>query len=249
MAGGRAGAGGHHHGHAATAPGAPAVDGAAAAQRSALYYSDGTGERELARGVCYCCKTALAPSGDGTLFAAWRHVYAANMRDIAFTVSRDGGRTFAPPARVSEDRWQLDGCPDDGPALAVDPGGTAHVVWPTVVTEPEPHKAIFYASTQDGRSFTPRMRVSPMRRNVAHPQIALAPGGDMAVFWDEIVNARRRVFVSRGGVRGFGAGEPLSDGTTASYAVPAYADGAFVVAWTEGAGDQSTIVVRRIAVQ
>jgi len=27
-------------------------------------------------------------------FAAWRHVYPGNIRDIAFTVSRDGGRTL-----------------------------------------------------------------------------------------------------------------------------------------------------------
>ena len=41
-------------------------------------------ERELAAGVCYCCKTALAPARR-RLYAAWRHVYPGNLRDIAFT--------------------------------------------------------------------------------------------------------------------------------------------------------------------
>jgi hypothetical protein len=230
--------GDHHHGHDAAASTAAAGDGAAAAQKSALYYSDSRGERELIKGVCYCCKTALVASTDGTLYAAWRQVYAGNMRDIAFSMSRDGGRTFTPPGRVSEDRWQLNGCPDDGPAMAVDRRGTAHIVWPTVVTEPVAHKALFYATTRDGRSFAARTRVSPMRRNIAHPQIALGPGGEIAVFWDEIVSGRRRVFVSRlAGLGLFGAAESLSDGMAASYPVPAVADGGFVVAWTEGSGD------------
>ena len=77
-------------------------------------------ERELAKGVCYCCKTALALGGNGAVYAAWRHVYTGNIRDIAFIASTDGGRTFAEPMRVSEDRWELAGCPDDGPSMAVD---------------------------------------------------------------------------------------------------------------------------------
>ncbi len=158
-----------HHQHSTSAPSAGSSDGAAAAMNSGLYYSNGSEEQELVKGVCYCCKTAIAAAPDGTIFAAWRHVYAGNMRDIAFTASRDGGRTFAAPSRVSEDRWQFNGCPEDGPALAVDSSGTAHVVWPTVVAAPESHKALFYSTTQDGKTFRARTRVSPMRRNITHP--------------------------------------------------------------------------------
>jgi hypothetical protein len=237
----------HHHEHDTTTSKAPVTDGSAMALRSGLYYSNGSSEQELVKGVCYCCKTALAAGPDGTLFAAWRHVYAGNIRDIAFTTSRDGGRTFAAPARVSDDRWQLNGCPEDGPALAVDASGTAHIVWPTVVTQPEAHKALFYATTSDGTRFTARTRVSPMGRNIAHPQLVVGPSGEIAVFWDEIVNGRRRVFLSRKtSASSFGPAEALSDTTSTSYPVPVIADGAFVVAWTEGGGDESRIVVRRV---
>jgi hypothetical protein len=236
-----------HHQHNASGSGAGAGDGAAAAMNSALYYSNGSAEQELVKGVCYCCKTALAAGIDGTLFAAWRHVYTGNMRDIAFTTSRDGGRTFASPARVSEDRWQFNGCPEDGPALAVDSSGTAHVVWPTVVAAPEPHKALFYSTTRDGKRFTARTRVSPLRRNITHPQIAVGPAGEVAVFWDELVNGRRRVFLSRRASNGsFGPAEPLSGTTSASYPMPVFADGGFVVAWTDGGGDDARVVVRRL---
>ncbi len=80
-------------------------------------------ERALLPGVCYCCKTALVTGQNGQLFAAWRHVYPGNIRDIAFSQSLDGGRTFSAHTRVSEDQWQLAGCPDDGPAMAVDARG------------------------------------------------------------------------------------------------------------------------------
>ena len=67
------------------------------------------------------------------MYVAWRHVYPGNVRDIAFTRSNDGGKTFAAPIRVSDDRWVLDGCPENGPALAVDAHRRVHVVWPTLV--------------------------------------------------------------------------------------------------------------------
>ena len=110
-----------HHDHAAMASGKP--DGVAMAQKSKLFIAslDGaSAPTAVTGGVCYCCKTAIAAGANGSLYAAWRHVYPGNIRDIAFTVSRDGGRTFAPPVRVSEDKWSIEGCPDDGPAMAID---------------------------------------------------------------------------------------------------------------------------------
>jgi hypothetical protein len=101
---------GHHGGD---------YDGVAMAQRSRLYYAtfgaSASPERALASGVCYCCKTALAATGRGVI-AAWRHVFAGNMRDIAFTWLGDAP-VAAEPARVSGDGWAINGCPDDGRGL------------------------------------------------------------------------------------------------------------------------------------
>ena len=170
-------------------------DGVAMAQKSGVYYAaadeTATGERELAKGVCYCCKTTLAAGPDGSLYAAWRHVYPGNLRDIAFTSSGDGGRTFAPPVRVSEDGWAINGCPDDGPALAVDRTGTVHLVWPTVLDGPTPEGALFYATTRYGRAFTPRRRIPTSgRARPSHPQIVV-DGGRVIVAWDESANGER----------------------------------------------------------
>ena len=104
--------------------------------------------------------------------------------------------TFSPPARVSEDGWQIAGCPDDGPAMAVDPDGTLHIVWPTVVGGDHPEGAIFYASSADGRTFTARQRVPTLgSRRPMHPQIAVAANGRITVAWDEVVNGVRQAAV------------------------------------------------------
>jgi hypothetical protein len=234
----------HVHGAARTAE--EKHDGVAMAQKSALFYSGNAGEREIAKGVCYCCKTALANGPGGRVFAAWRHVFAGNIRDIAFTLSRDGGRSFAPPVRVSADQWQLDGCPDDGPALAVDEHGVVHVVWPTVVSQPEPHKAIFYASTRDGRTFTERVRVSHELHNAAHPQIAIDPRGNVFVVWDENIDGRRQVVFSN---RREGRFTPATTiGTTSPTWYPSIArssDGV-LIAVTEGASSETRIGVHKV---
>ena len=109
------------HQHGAATHESP-MDGAARAQFSQIFFArlnEPASARAIAHGVCYCCKTALATGTDGAVYTAWRHVYPGNVRDIAFTMSRDGGRTFEPPVRVSDDNWVLDGCPENGPAMTV----------------------------------------------------------------------------------------------------------------------------------
>ncbi|MGC4083343.1 MAG: sialidase family protein [Vicinamibacterales bacterium] len=178
----------HHEGGAMTNATDASKDGVAMAQLSQLYVAslDGTlAPKGITGGVCYCCKTAVAAGPGNSLYLAWRHVYANNMRDIAFAASRDGGRTFAAPVRVSEDKWQIEGCPDDGPSMAVDPQGAVHIVWPSVVTENGgPVKALFHAVTRDGKTFTPRTRI-PTQGMANHPQLAIDSKGTLAVTWDE----------------------------------------------------------------
>jgi len=237
----------HHHGHDTAGSNPPSDEGVEIALKSVIYYSDGMVERALAQGVCYCCKTAVVTGGDGQVFIAWRHVYPGNMRDIAVASSRNDGVTFSAPVRVSQDQWQIDGCPDDGPAMALGMDATVHLVWPTVVSQPEPHKAMFYATSRDGLRFTPRVRVSPVGHNIAHPQIAVGVDGQVVVVWDQIVQGKRRVFLSRLRDGAFAEGETLSEDASASYPVAAFSDGALVVVWTEGTPEASRIAIRRIA--
>jgi hypothetical protein len=240
-----------HEAHAADPAAHGSADGAAMAQKSQLYFAlsgpDGVRpETSVARGVCYCCKTSVVRGPDGSLYAAWRHVYPGNIRDIAFTVSRDGGRTFGSPVRVSDDQWELNGCPEDGPTMAVDAANRVHIVWPTVVTtaDGEPAKALFYASSSDGTSFTPRERI-PAAGSPNHPQLAIAGDGALGVVWEEFVDGAWRL---AGATRTGGADARftpmrLSSDASGRYPVIAPAADGWLVAWT---GEGSPIRVQRV---
>jgi hypothetical protein len=209
--------------------------------------------RRLFEPVCECCKTTLAIGGDGSLYAAWRHIYPGNYRDIAFAVSR-GGAGFGDSVRVHEDGWRIEGCPDDGPSMVVDASNRAHLVWPTVVHE-KTDMGIFYASTADGVSFSPR---SPLPgaggMDPSHPQLALDGSGRLTAVWDEAIEKQRRVVMTKAVPAGDGApswSEPelLDDGapgSSATYPVAAASGSGVVVVWTSLLGGESVIRVRRV---
>ena len=77
--------------------------------------------------------------------------------------ARCGHRPAGPDSRVSDGRWQLQACPDDGPGLARE--RQRH--HPRRVADARerhgggrgPEKAIYHARTTDGRTFTPRRRL------------------------------------------------------------------------------------------
>jgi hypothetical protein len=250
LAGGAAG--NHQHG----SRGGAARDGVAMAERSSLFYASAgltaSAEREITKGVCYCCKTAMATGPDGTVYAAWRHVFAGNFRDIAFTRSRDRGRSFAAPVRVSEDGWSINGCPDDGPAMAVDRKGVVHVVWPTLIGGEQPQAAVFYSSTRDGRTFSERIRIPTLGGpKPTHPQIVLDRNDRIIIGWDELVNGKRvaaaRELKSTGtGTATFGDPITLSADNAAMYPVMAATRSGVLAAWTTG-GETSRVLVRSIA--
>jgi hypothetical protein len=230
-------------------------DGVAMAQKSSLYYAAAgpgaaKGERAVAPGVCYCCKTAVV-AAPGRIVTAWRHVFAGNVRDIAFTESRDGGRSFSPVARVSEDGWSINGCPDDGPALAVGPDARVHAVWPTVVQGPETSGAIFYAALGTGSAFTARQRVPTLGSlKPSHPQVVVDGTGRVVVAWDEVLDGVRTAGFVTGAAEAdgrirFGRPTVLAVGPTA-YPVMVATGRGVLAAWTSGPPTASSVHVRRI---
>jgi hypothetical protein len=219
----------------------------------AIWRPDGSHEEvTVATDVCFCCKTAVATAPSGVVYVAWRHIYPTNLRDIAVAHSTDGGKTFSAPVRVGEDGWQIAGCPDDGPALAVDAAGVLHVVWPTMVAGPHAVKGIFYSYSSDGgRTFAPRQRIDEEGSGAAHPQVA-AGGGRLAVVWDEAGSSRRaclrEVSSDRKGTAWtpvLGTVRVLSAGPAVYPAVAATAS-SLVAAWTETVSTGSEIRVRRL---
>ena len=208
-------------------------------------------ETQVQDDVYFCCKTATVVDSEGTVSVAWRHIYPGSLRDIAFAQEIDG--VFGPPRRVSEDHWELAGCPDDGPSLAVDRSSKAHLVWPTVIQEPSPAKRLFYASSADGTGFTTRLAVPPLGGDtMAHPRLALDERGRPVVAWDEIHKGQRKVALAYSSGEDsdrlvFGAPFTLSDGERAQHPDVTAVPGGVLVAWTSGSvRDGSVLAFLRV---
>ena len=246
-------AGTHQH-HGAT-KGSGAGVAHAGAPRQDVYHDDNRARRHdraspMSLGTSVSAARPPLESGpSGRVNVAWRHIFPESMRDIAMAVSTDGGRTFSLPARVNEDKWQLSGCPDDGPAMAIDRSDVAHLVWPTLINQDAPQKAVVYTSTKDGRAFEPRVRLSnDSQDDAAHPQIAVDSAGNVGAIWDEQDGDTRRIVMRTAGAGSsrFGPLRPLSNGESAFHPVIAGLREGFVVAWPARTAEQSAIVIQRM---
>jgi hypothetical protein len=195
----------HTMGAAAGTP-MPKADPTERAGLSALYFAtlDGTSASRLTSSVCYCCKTSLAIAGDN-VYAVWRHVFQGGTRDIGYTMSSDRGKRFSPIRRVGNDQWKFDGCPDNGPAIAVDAQRRVHVAWPTPADgKTIANMAVYYAVSRDGKTFGARTRI-PAGGPASHPQMVVDTDGTTLVAWDEIVEGTRRLGFARAQVSPSGA--------------------------------------------
>ena len=146
----------------------------------------------------------------------------------------------------------LDGCPENGPALAVDDRQRIHIVWPTLVpaaTAGVETLALFYATSSDGQHFTTRQRV-PTQGVPRHPQIAVGLRGEITVAWDEQAGGARRVALARGALDPSGVArlvrQTIVDAAPAVYPVLGAVDDGMVVAWTSGPGGQTVIRAERL---
>jgi hypothetical protein len=237
----------HRHGEASNPTRTPEV-AVEKANLSQLWFGslDGTvTAKSVTGGVCYCCKTSLVTSGSN-VYAAWRHVFPGNQRDIAFTMSRDGGKTFSEIRRVSEDKWQFDGCPENGPALAVGADGSINVAWVT----PEGGKeggplTLYHATSADGITFSPRRQVRTAGA-AGHVQMATPHSGGTVLTWDEVTSQGRRVMLARQQPGGeFDAPTMLDEGEGLYPALATTTKGT-VVAWVKRGGPKTVISVRTL---
>jgi hypothetical protein len=183
------------------------------------------------RDACPCCRTSLARGPDGTLYVAWRKIFAGDVRDIVVARSTDGGATWEAPVKVHEDGWVYPGCPHAGPSIAVDSSGTLHVVWYTGA----PGRAgLYLATSRDGaRTFGPPQPLGPAGSTpVSHARVAAA-GDGVWVAWEDRTAPAGRVTLSRCGPDGVARSAGELPGAARSPAIAAAGAGA-AVAWLAG---------------
>ncbi len=201
------------------------TDGGKTWEPNRAIYSDPT---------CPCCRTAVAVSGEGAIYVAWRAVLPGDVRDVVVMKSEDGGKSWRAPVRARADGWVYPGCPHAGPAMRVDGRGAVHIAW---WTGKSGEAGVFYARSSDGgRSFEAQPVAVNDRSQPAHVQLALSPAGSVLVAWDDGHGEMPGVLVRRSSDGGKSFGEPslVSDrGVAAGYPVLAVYGDSVAVAWSQ----------------
>lgn len=137
--------------------------------------------RAIKQSTCECCRTKLLVDDAGRLHIVYRAILGDTVRDMVHAVSKDGGITFSDARRISADNWVIDGCPHSGPTMAQD-GSAFRFAWYSAANEQPGVYAT--SSTDDGRSFAARERLSAFAQT-PHPQMAALPGGGVVTAWEE----------------------------------------------------------------
>jgi hypothetical protein len=128
---------------------------------------------------------------DDRVYAGWRQVLPGEFRHIALASSADGGKTFAEPVIVSDDRWMTASCPVSGPALLARVSGALRVVWYTEGDKGEP--GLYWAESRDGgRTFG---ESKPLVRGQArgNPNLLMSGIKDAVVVWESNATGSPRV--------------------------------------------------------
>jgi hypothetical protein len=141
-------------------------------------------DRGILTDACECCRTNLQIDAEGNLYLSYRTVPRSGpmYRDIIIARSQDGGKTFTQTV-VSEDRWEINGCPVAGPSFNFDNRGAITAVWFMGGGE---RPGLYYATSADrGKTFAPRRLLDPRQKIGKHAHTAGMAGGEIFVAWDD----------------------------------------------------------------
>ncbi|MFW3146253.1 MAG: Ig-like domain-containing protein [Thermoplasmatota archaeon] len=166
-------------------------------------------------------------------------------KDIMFTRSRDGGKTFSTPVQLNDDTTEEDQL---NPRMTVSPSGAVGIIWEDLRNGDSmagTGSGIYFTTSKDGLSFRKNVKVSAENPDVKrkYPDMAFSAGGDVAVVWQETSLNGWRVMYSLGW-----AGSPTWNGEMEEPVIAVnsnlsrldqfiprldYVEGAFAIAWTE----------------
>jgi len=135
-------------------------------------------ERPLDLRVCDCCPTSSVRTASGTL-VAYRDRSPQEIRDISLVRYEDGA--WSEPYPLSEDGWEIAGCPVNGPALAAD-GSRVVAAWFTIAHDQPSVRVAF--SNNGGRTFAPFVEADE-GEPLGRVDIVLLPSGHALLVWLE----------------------------------------------------------------
>ena len=129
--------------------------------------------------ACQCCRTAISSGTNGKIAVAYRDIISDSIRDISVSFSTDIGKTFTPPSPFSDDGWAINGCPHNGPSVAVS-DNAVYAAWFTGGRQ----KGVYYAEVNGNGAAVNKQLVSRHGRFVQ--LCPLADGGQVLAYDENI---------------------------------------------------------------
>lgn len=213
--------------------------------RSAVIDADGglSGEQEIDALICDCCQTDIAVSSAGPI-AVYRDRTSDEIRDISISRYVDG--RWQAPEPFSDDGWEIDGCPVNGPAIAAH-GDLVAIAWFTAAKNSPIVKA--RVSKNGGKTFGDTIIIDT-GRTLGHVDVAYIGDSSFAVSWmkpdDGLSNILLRSLTSEGDLSLY----KTAGRTAVARNVPQLVehDGNLIVAWTDIIRDESRIAAVSIEI-
>lgn len=106
-------------------------------------------------------------------------------KQVLVDVSGDDGKTFGAPTAVNKMPQRIKARAEDRPQIAVDAGGTIHVVYSA--EQPQPSSSYYSASTDGGKSFSEPVLASDAaaEANTHENNVLVTPDRRAFVFWHD----------------------------------------------------------------
>src|SRR5688500_11970036 len=150
-----------------------------------------TAESSINARVCECCPTSAEITADGPI-VAFRDRTADDIRDIHVTridapsTALGAGGKWTDAVSVHDDKWKIDACPVNGPAVAAR-GKDVAVAWFTALDDNGKAYAAF--SHDSGRTWGSPIRLDD-NTALGHVDIELLDDGSAVATWVEFANER-----------------------------------------------------------
>ncbi len=163
---------------------------------NAIYYSaidnrgNPTTARQLSDTLCDCCRIAAAFDSDAQPVLLARFIYPGGIRDHGLIkIPADDKKPHS--WRVTFDQWNIEACPDHGPAIAIS-DNTYHIAW---FTQGSARQGLFYAYSSDqGQHFSNPLPFGTAGKLPSHPDV-MAKGKHIILTWTEFDGSKTQLLV------------------------------------------------------
>lgn len=189
--------------------------------------------------VCDCCQTDVA-ANSRSAFAVYRDRTFAEIRDISITTNEGDGWAKVRP--VDNDNWQIDACPVNGPAAAVN-GDVLAVAWFTAAGDAGQIRLA--RSTDGGRSFA-SATLHEAKDPLGRADVEVLADGRIVVSWLERTNAqsaelRAQAFGIHGKTSGTAVIAHVSSAYLSGFPQMTRRGNDLIFAWTNGTEGATSI--------